>query len=266
MTFRRARVFAASLAALALLGACGGDGSDTSDDDVDAGATEAAEPVQPETITFTVGKDAIDFPASLESEPVVVTMDNQSGEKSLFVGFGKLNEGVTAEDIEKTLSEKGGGEKVLGQITVAGEVDTRGTDTEPTILFPVGDYVALAPDNPKIAPTYFSVTAASGAPVAEPEAITTIETGDFYFKAEEGIPSSGGIFAITNAGVQSHMVAVTSGRKDVGFSIAPAPGGKIWVDFPKIKPGKYSLMCFFPDPKSGKEHFKLGMQLDVTVE
>lgn len=52
---------------------------------------------------------------------------------------------------------------------------------------------------------------------------------------------------------------------EVTSVVAPAPGGKMWTTV-TLEPGDYTLVCFLPDPTTGKTHVKLGMKQDFSVE
>ncbi len=242
--------------------ACGGDKTENATDPGTDTGDDVAEEVQPETITAVATDKAVTFPAEIESEPVVVELDNQSkaGPRSLFA-FGKLNEGVTPEALLDALKTKSEDDE-LELLVVAGGLTPKATTT---LLFPEGNYIAIMPDEHDMAPAFFTVVPASGDPVAEPEAASTIETGDFFFKTEGEFAAGETSVAITNAGVQSHMIAITQGGKGAGFYLAPAPGGTIWTTFTIKKPGDYELMCYFDDAKTGKPHLKLGMTLPLKV-
>ena len=42
------------------------------------------------------------------------------------------------------------------------------------------------------------------------------------------------------------------------------PGGKAFVEV-DLAPGEYGLICFVPDSKDGKGHYRHGMAKKVTV-
>ena len=75
-------------------------------------------------------------------------------------------------------------------------------------------------------------------------------------------------FAFTNAGEQSHEISFSregDDEEEGAFVLAPAPGGSLWAEF-DLKPGKYTAICYFPDPESQKPHVKLGMKTTFTVK
>jgi hypothetical protein len=102
--------------------------------------------------------------------------------------------------------------------------------------------------------------------VAVPASDLLIETGEFFFKID-GQVSGEGTVQITNVGKQGHEVVIFErGADEEGFfSMAPAPGGSLWTTM-ELQPGTtYQVRCFFPDPKTGKPHDKLGMKTTLEV-
>ncbi|HVF52040.1 MAG TPA: hypothetical protein VNC78_00355 [Actinomycetota bacterium] len=269
----RHRILFAIFAALLAFGsvACGG-GDATEPDAPDAAASEDAEasaPTGPQQVAVTMEDEAITIgTATLEASPSEVTITN-NGEKKSFVFFGRLNDDVTVEDLEKSIGKSP--DAAFGLVTAAGgaEVDAGGT-FELVVEFPVGTYIVGNPNSfDTIAPAFFDVVDPTTT-IEEPEAEWALETGDFYFKIDEGISAGPIKFVITNAGKQSHEVIITGEKDDPetgqgAFSIAPAPGGAIWTTF-ELEAGNYTAICYFPDPKTGKPHFKLGMKQKFTVE
>ena len=230
------------------------------------GEDAAADPKPIQNLSITVTKDGAEVSAeSIEAAPVTVSVQNDT-EGPYHLSFARLNEGVSIGEVEKKIQS----EEVLELITVAGStVDAAkpGGSTEITIQFPEGDYIALDPEA-KIPFAPFSVTAASGE-YEVPQSDYEVEAGDFYFKMPKTIAAGPVTLAVTNAGEQSHEMAlgfVKGGEEGgEGFLLVPAPGGTAWGEF-DLEPGEYQAVCFFPDPKTGKPHVKLGMRTTFTVE
>lgn len=257
------KLLALTVAGMLTFVGCGGD---TTEDEVTGGDNAVAQPVPPQAVTLITTDKAVEFVESLESEPVTISIDNKSKAKRLFVIFARLNEGVSKDKVVKGL--KSGDEKVLRLITVAGGIflDDKSPGTA-TIQFPEGTYVTGDPESSKIKPAFFEVGPATGDPVAEPESLGTISVGEYFFKTEEPLAGGPGLYRIENAGEQSHELIVSKGKKEVGFMLAPAPGGVMWAPIGKpLKPGKYEFVCFFPDTKTGKPHAKLGMKSTIVVK
>ncbi len=261
------RIVVAPLLAVALLGtvSCGGD-----EDGDGGGGGGADQPSAPPQVAMTITDSAFEVSGEIESEPTAITVQNES-EDSHFAFFAKLNEGVTAEDAQKTLEEKGPG-ALFPQITVAGGVTGEikaGQSGEITMLFPEGSYLAIDPESKGPPPTgFFEVTASTGPEIAEPEADYTVEAGDFYFKIQEAVAGEATV-ELVNAGGQQHELSISrspakSEKDEVVFTLMPAPGGKAWTTF-ELESGDYIAQCFFPDPKTNKPHVKLGMREEFSV-
>jgi hypothetical protein len=230
--------------------------------------SDAPSPEPPQEIRITVTDESFGVPDGLESEPVSLTLQND-GKQVHRAFFARLNQGVTEEDVRSALSK--GPDALFPLLTLAGNMPEAkaGATSEIGMLFPEGDYIVIDPEVKGPPPLqFFEVSAASGAEVEEPAADSSVETGDFYFEISD--PSSGeAIVEITNVGEQSHEVGIGRGANGEGEEVttifAPAPGGKMWASV-TLQPGDYTLVCFLPDPKTGKPHVKLGMKKHFTVK
>jgi len=217
-------------------------------------------------LAVTVAKSGAQLSVdSIKAAPVTVSVTNNT-KGPYHIAFARLNEGVSLDEVEKNIQS----DKVLELITVAGStVDAAkpGGTTEVTIQFPEGDYIALDPEA-KIPFAPFSVTAASGE-YEMPESEYEVEAGDFYFEMPKTIAAGPVTLAVTNAGEQSHEMSLgfVKGGSEEGeaFMLVPAPGGTAWAEF-NLEPRKYQALCYFPDPKTGKPHIKLGMRATFTVK
>lgn len=219
----------------------------------------------PQEIRITVTDDSYEMPGGLESEPISLTLQNE-GKQVHRAYFARLNQGVTEKDVRSALSK--GPDALLPVITLAGsmpEVEA-GATSEIGMLFPQGDYIVIDPEvrgPPPLA--FFEVSGANGPAVEEPAADYSVEAGDFYFEISNPISGEATV-EITNVGEQSHEVGIgEKGGDEVTTVFAPAPGGTSWATI-TLEPGDYELVCFLPDPKTGKPHVKLGMKKNFTVE
>jgi hypothetical protein len=227
------------------------------------------QPEPPQEIRITVTDEGYEMPDGLESEPVSLTLQNE-GKQVHRAYFARLNQGVTEKDVRSALSK--GPDALFPLITLGGsmpEVEA-GATSEIGMLFPEGDYIIIDPEVKGPPPFgFFEVSAATGPEVEEPAVDYSVEAGDFYFEISN--PTSGeATVEITNVGEQSHEVGIgRNGVKGVGAEVtalfAPAPGGTMWATV-TLQPGDYTLVCFLPDPKTGKPHVKLGMKKTFTVK
>jgi hypothetical protein len=231
-------------------------------------SAKAPQSEPPQEIHVTVTEDGFDIPGQLESEPVRLMLHN-AGKVLHHTYFALLDEGVTEEDLRSALSK--GPDELFPFITIAGsmpEIEPMEV-SEITMLFPEGNYVMIDPEVKGPPPlSFFTVTPASGPDVEVPVADYLIETGDFYFNITDPISGEATV-EITNVGQQNHEVGigreVGGEEKEVTTIFAPAPGGRMWTSL-SLKPGDYTLVCFLPDPKTGKQHVKLGMKKTFTVD
>jgi hypothetical protein len=238
-----------------------------------------AEPqaVQPESFDLVATGTSFEFVPQVEAEPVTITTTNE-GDAPAAVFFARLNEGVSPDEVREAF-ETEGEEAGLALITPAGTTPETapGQTTSLTIQFPEGSYLALGEGDEE--PAVFEVTAATGPDVAEPDADAEVEMGEFYFDVKAEIGAGESTLLLTNAGEQGHEFTGAPGTPDevfgkaagngeepegAFFSVAPAPGGKLWFTH-EFEAGPVSYACFFPDPESGKPHFKLGMEGSITV-
>lgn len=231
-------------------------------------APTSRQPEPPEDIGITVTDESYKMPGELESEPVSLTLRNE-GQEIHRAYFARLNQGVTEKDVRSALSKSP--DALFSMITLAGsmpEVEP-GASSEISMLFPEGDYLVIDPEVEGAPPlSFFAVSAASGPEVAEPVTDYSIEAGDFYFEVTDATSGEATV-EITNVGEQSHEVGIGKGAKGKGAEVttvfAPAPGGKMWTTL-TLERGDYTLLCFLPDPKTGKPHVKLGMKQSFSVK
>jgi hypothetical protein len=256
----RLRMVAVLALAALLAPSCGSSDNDAPSDN--------SQPEPPREVRITVTDESFEMPDGLESEPLSLTLQNE-GKQTHRAFFARLNQGVTEEEVSSALSK--GPEALFPLITLAGNMPEiePGATSDVGMHFPEGDYIVIDPEVKGPPPLrFFEVSAAGGPEVEEPAADYSVETGEFYFEISD--PSSGeATVEITNVGEQSHEVGIGRGANGEGEEVttifAPAPGGKMWASV-TLKPGDYTLVCFLPDPKTGKPHVKLGMKKSFTVE
>jgi uncharacterized cupredoxin-like copper-binding protein len=142
-------------------------------------------------------------------------------------------------------------------------------------------HVALGMERP------LTVTAAVAASSIEPTPDITITANDFYFDLSKPITAGPHTIQVTNGGSQAHevvLVKLASGATVKEFLAAVEPGaagpppgrplgGIVGLDregrgyfTSTFEPGRYALICFFPDVKTGTPHFSHGMTREFTVD
>lgn len=123
--------------------------------------------------------------------------------------------------------------------------------------------------------------------VSEPKARTTITLRDFQFAVSQPITAGVQTIGVMNHGTQPHEVvvvqlqpgasaldwvkAVESGAsepppgKPVGGLVGMEIGSHAFFTA-QFEPGRYGLICFFPDAATGQPHFARGMTTEFTVQ
>ncbi len=123
--------------------------------------------------------------------------------------------------------------------------------------------------------------------VSEPKAGLTITQADFSFGISRAVTAGSHTIQVMNHGTQPHEVVVLKldpGASAKDFAAAfepgasgPPPGkpiggvvglatGEYAFFTARFEPGRYGLICFFPDPATGQPHFAKGMTSEFTVK
>jgi hypothetical protein len=132
-----------------------------------------------------------------------------------------------------------------------------------------------------------SVKGGKSALVSEPKAGTTITLRDFQFALSQPITPGLHTIGVMNHGTQPHEVVVVQlapGASALDFVRAVEPGGSgpppgkpigglVGMETgdhafftAQFEPGRYGLICFFPDAATGQPHFARGMTTEFTVK
>lgn len=260
-----------SLLCLAVVLPSCGAGVQGGDDDV-----APSRPREVPEVEVTIADRSITVEGPVAAEPTTLVATNE-GKNPHQVYLARLNAGVGASEVEKALQR--GPDALFELITIAGSFPGEGKKfgrVSPgaagrlTIDFPEGTYMIIDPEVEGPPPfALFDVTAATGDAPREPDADYSVEMGEFYFEFE-GVRSGPAVVEMINVGEQGHEVSIGKGIESEGgeeqaFSFAPPPGGRLWTTM-NVDVGTYEVICFLPDPKTGKPHFKLGMKSTLHVE
>lgn len=132
-----------------------------------------------------------------------------------------------------------------------------------------------------------TVTEGNGEAAEAPAADVDLSLTDFAFALGGPVAAGRRVVAVANKGQQMHeavLVKLDEGATAMDVAAAFAPGGSgrppamplggvvglaggaaqsFPVDF---TPGRYALLCFLPDPASGKVHAELGMMSEFDVQ
>ncbi|HEU5040650.1 MAG TPA: hypothetical protein VFT84_07515 [Gemmatimonadales bacterium] len=255
----------------------------------DAAATPAASAASP-VVTVTASDFSFDAPAEVPAGAVTFRLVNR-GPSLHHVQLVKLEEGKTPADFVAAL--KAGGPPPAWATLAGGPNPPEMPDTaSTTLMLQPGSYAMLCfipgtdgiPHVMKGMIKPLTVTAASG-PAAEPVAGVVMKLVDYGFELSAPLAAGPTTVRIENAGAQPHEVAIVRladgkepmdfaewGEKMVGTppgtlaggTSAIMPGAHAFVNL-NLRPGEYGLICFVPDMKDGKGHYRHGMVKKITV-
>jgi hypothetical protein len=244
-------------------------------------------------VTITAHDFSFDVPAQLPAGYVDVTIDNQGKEEhqAQLVKLGSLSFDTfkSSDDINAVPA---------GTVFVGGPNGASpGKSTTATVKLDPGKYavVCFIP-SPKDGKTHESkgmvkqveVVKSDDSVETAPVADSTIELSEFTFVVPKDFDGKGTL-DITNVGGQIHelvMVKLNDGKSaldaakffgapkgappftdipDVGGIVGLSPKQHAWLTM-DLAPGKYALLCFFPDPaKGGQPHVLEGMLKEITI-
>ncbi len=233
------------------------------------------------------GPDRI--PAGMTTVQVV----NQ-GKDLHHVQIMQLTEGKTAADFQAAMKADSSHPPAWAKLVGGPNAVMPGGEATATMVLSAGNYLLLCliPDSkgvPHVAlgmvkPLTIETTKRPVA--APPDTDLTITMTDFVFALSQPITAGMHTLHVKNAGNQPHEVVVVKlddGKtvKDFGAAFAPgasgpppgqAMGGLVGIEegatgyfTGQFDPGRYGLICFFPDSTTGAPHFTKGMVLDFTV-
>lgn len=235
---------------------------------------------------ITASAEALTAPETLPEGLVTVAFENSA--ETPFIGiFGRLNEGVTMEDLMAAMAENP--MALVTQLTLKGGPGVMpGQTTEMTYQLEAGTYVLL--NGGAQPPQLASITVADGEDVEyeAPVADVTVTLEDFAFGIPLTLPAGQHLWQIDNVGEQWHEIVIAPVEPDMTledvqvlmaegeqpglplFPLAmPLGGGEsAWLTV-DLQPGSYVIVCSLPDILQMEEmhtHFELGMVQLVTVE
>ena len=235
---------------------------------------------------ITSSAEALAAPEKLPEGLVTVTFENSA--ETPFIGiFGRLNEGVTMEDLMTAMAENP--MALVSQLTLKGGPGVMpGQTAEMTYHLDAGNYVLLngGAQPPQMAS--ISVADEEDVEYEEPVADVTVTLEDFVFGMPPTLPAGEHLWQIDNVGEQWHEVliapvepdttlediqALLGGGEQSSLPLFPlamplSSGQSAWLTV-DLQPGSYVIVCSLPDILQMEEmhtHFELGMVQMVTVE
>ncbi len=286
MAPRITRVPPALLAGLALA-SCRSDKPPAAEPETPAAAAAAA----PSAVTVIASDYSFDAPAEVPAGLTTFKLVNR-GPSIHHVQLVKLNEGKTMDDLMAAL--KAGGPPPKWATMEGGPNPPEIGDTSTTVVaLEPGNYAMLCfvpgPDGvPHVAKGMvrpLTVTAGTGASAAAPVADVVMKLVDYDFELSKPLAAGRHTIEVENSGPQEHelvIVKLDSDKEAMDFAMwgekmsgkppgtlhggvsGIMPGDKAFVEV-DLAPGQYGLICFVPDSKDGKGHYRHGMAKTVTV-
>jgi len=263
-------------------------------------STAEAKPIP--NVAITAADYTFAMPAEIPAGYVNVTLDN-TGKESHQIGFVKLGSMTFAQF--KAAADKTNVKAIKpGTVFLGGPNGADpGQKTSAIVKLDPGNYavVCLIPANSDGKPhaahgmvSQVKVVSTDASSESAPKADSTITLGDFSFTLPPGFTGKGPV-DISNQGTQIHELVIVklSPGKTVDdakkffltppgtpppagpppFTSIPGIGGitglspqqHAWLDM-NLTPGKYVLICFFPDPQKGDiPHALEGMVKEFTI-
>ncbi len=235
---------------------------------------------------ITASAEALVAPETLPEGLVTVAFENSA--ETPFIGiFGRLNEGVTMEDLMKAMAENP--MAMISQVTLKGGPGVMpGLSSAMTYNLEPGNYVLMNVGTQPPQMALIGVEDGEDAEIAEPVADVTVVLEDFVFGIPLTIPAGEQLWQIDNTGEQWHEIAIVpveagttledvlallkegeqSGLQQLPLVMPLSSGERAWVTV-DLQPGNYAIICNLPDilhMDDMKIHHQLGMVQLVSVE
>jgi hypothetical protein len=258
------------------------------------GRAEAASRTDPSPVVFVAHDYGFTGPDRIPAGVTTMQIVNQ-GQDVHHIQLVKLLQGKTAADFSAAL--KADPSRLPQWVKFMGGPNAvaPGSQSVATMNLVEGEYllICIIPDKagaPHMAlgmQKALSVKGGKSALVSEPKAGTTITLRDFQFALSQPITPGLHTIGVMNHGTQPHEVVVVQlapGASALDFVRAVEPGGSgpppgtpigglVGMETgdhafftAQFEPGRYGLICFFPDAATGQPHFARGMTTEFIVK
>lgn len=300
----RIPLIVATLLVASFATACGSDGDDAPAEPTAAAeaptevpATEAPPPEPPEVVV-----EAVDFgytlPAEVPAGLTKLTIMNK-GQQLHQMALMQLTGGKTYADYQAYAETAKETDPMPDWLAAAGGpvVSAPTMQASAFVDLQAGDYVVVCniPDAQGV--PHFKLGQVANLKVAEAGADTVMPAApatdlslgqaDFSFVVPETVDAGSHVITVTNGGKQAHeavLVKLDEGATAMDVAAAFAPGasgpppalpvggvaaippGSAQTFPADLVAGRYALLCFLPDPESGKAHVELGMMSEFDVK
>jgi len=260
---------------------------------MDAHRAIAASRADDSPVVFVANDYGFDGPARIPAGVTRLQVVNK-GQDLHHVQVLKLLEGKTAADFRAAMKANQGGFPAWIKFVGGPNAVSPGGESVATMTLTEGEYllICLIPNKagvPHVAlgmEKPLSVKGAKPTLVSEPKANVTITQADYHFSLSSGVRAGSQTIQVVNHGTQPHEVVLV--KLAPGVAVAefvatfesgasgPPPGkpigGVVGIErgdhayfTTRLEPGHYGLICFFPDPATGKPHFAQGMMKEFIV-
>ena len=253
-----------------------------------------ARPVGPNVVTVVAHDFAFDLAPSIPAGLTTFRLLNKGKQEHHF-SLMRLDKGKTVADGFAALIKAGQGVRPAWMHPVGGpNAISPGGESRATVVLQPGNYMAYCEvPGPDPAPHFAKgmvkglVVTGPASTASLPAADVAIKLTDFDFVFSRPLTRGHHVIAVTNTGTQPHMLVIQrhptgKGNKEfldwannpkgqsapsqgMGGVTEIAPGATVVMEG-NFAPGRYGLICFVPDTKTGKPHFMLGMQKEITVK
>jgi hypothetical protein len=258
------------------------------------GRAEAASRMDPSPVVFVAHDYGFTGPDRIPAGVTTMQIVNQ-GQDVHHIQLVKLLQGKTGTDFSAAL--KADPSRLPQWVKFMGGPNAvvPGSQSVATMNLVEGNYllICIIPDKagtPHMAlgmQKALSVKGGKSALVSEPKAGATITLRDFQFALSQPITPGLHTIGVMNHGTQPHEVVVVQlapGASALDFVRAVEPGGSglppgkpigglVGMETgdhafftAQFEPGRYGLICFFPDAATGQPHFARGMTTEFTVK
>jgi hypothetical protein len=260
----------------------------------DDNRVEAATRTDPSPVVFVAHDYGFTGPDRIPAGVTTMQIVNQ-GQDVHHIQLIKLLQGKTAADFSAALKKDSSRVPRWAKFMGGPNAVVPGSHSEATMNLPEGEYLltCIIPDKagvPHMAlgmQKVISVKGGKPALVSEPKAGTMITVRDFQFAMSQPITAGMHTIGVMNHGTQPHEVVVVQlapGASALDFVKAVEPGGSgpppgkpigglVGIETgdhayftAQFEPGRYGLICFFPDAATGQPHFARGMTTEFTVK
>jgi len=244
-------------------------------------------------VVFTAHDYGFDGPDRIPAGMTTLQLVNE-GHDLHQIQLLRLQKGKSAEDFRAALTAPGGRLPDWVRFVGGPNAVVPGGESVATMNLAEGEYllICLIPNKdgvPHVAlgmQKPLSVKGGKPLLVSEPPTGITITQADYRFALSAPVTAGSHTIRVMNHGTQPHEVVVVKldagvSAKEFGEAVeqrtTESPpgmpiGGIVGLEkgehayfTARFEPGRYGLICFFPDPATGKAHFVHGMSAEFTV-